>query len=293
MRKDRHMSSHATIELQAPGVSVRIEPQYGGRFSSWRVGETELLWQPDGEMPGASHPFGWGSFVMAPYAGRIRRGRFEFDSRAYELPIAMAPHAIHGTVYDCVWAVESVVQGEEESACELSVRLSDPWPFAGEVKHRISLRAGGDGRTGSVTQQLVLTAEESMPVTMGWHPWFPRELPGATGPIEWSFDRRNVSMFQRDGDGISSAELSPIPDGRWDDCFLGVGEVTVRWPGLIDLSMVHDCPVVVLFDGLDHAVCVEPQTGPPNATELWPAECRVEAGEARRASTTWSWEIQR
>jgi aldose 1-epimerase len=285
------MSTNKTVELRVPGASVRIESAYGGRLSSWRVGEIELLWQPDGQMPGASHPFGWGSFVMAPYAGRIPYGQLVFDQRTYELPISMEPHAIHGTVYEAEWTVEDVYETDDASVCDLSVELQSPWPFVGRLTHRIALAAAAEGQSGTLTQHLSLTAADAMPATMGWHPWFPRNLVGATGPVEWSFDHTGVAMFQRDVAGATTPELVPIPAPPWDDCFLGVGEVTVRWPGLIELLITHDCPVVVLFDGLDHAVCVEPQTGPPNAPKLWPSECRVEVGQEQRASTTWSWKL--
>jgi aldose 1-epimerase len=280
-----------SVVLQGFGSSVTIEPHFGGRLSSWKVGERELLWQPEGKMPGASHPFGWGSFVMAPYAGRIPYGQLEFESCNYELPVAMAPHAIHGTVYDVPWAVDAVYETADSAVCELSVALVAPWPFAGRVQHRISLACSDDGRNGALSQQLTLVATETMPATMGWHPWFPRFLEGADSPIEWSFNRTGVQMFMRDPKGATTAALVPVPDAPWDDCFLGVGDVSVRWPGVIELVIRHDCPVVVLFDGLEHAVCVEPQTGPPNAPSLWPDRCVVMAGDTLVADTAWEWSV--
>jgi aldose 1-epimerase len=281
------MNPRAAVVLSVPGCSLSVEPQFGGRLSSWLVDGHELLWQPDlsdgAAMPGANHPFGWGSFVMAPYAGRIRNGKLAFDGVSYELPLAMAPHAIHGTVYDVPWEVDEVTSDPDRSHCQLSVDLRAPWPFAGRLVHRITLMEG------AVRQELELRAVESMPATLGWHPWFPRTLNGATGPVEWSFAGSNVSMMQRDEEGITTATLVPVPEGPWDDCFVGIGEVTVRWPGLLEIVVSHDCPYMVLFDGLDHAVCVEPQTGPPNAVELTGEACRTEAGMNLSASMTWSW----
>ena len=42
-------------------------------------------------------PMSWGCYPMVPWAGRVRRGRFVFADGTYQLPINMAPHAIHGT----------------------------------------------------------------------------------------------------------------------------------------------------------------------------------------------------
>jgi aldose 1-epimerase len=277
----------ASVVLSVGDSSIAIDPQFGGRLSSWCVGGNELLWQPDlaesNSMPGRNHPFGWGSFVMAPYAGRIRRGEFDFDGAVFSLPLAMPPHAIHGTVYDVAWNVDELFCTASQSICELSVRIGAPWPFSGRLTHRITMLEH------SVHQQLVLHADESMPATLGWHPWFTRDVVGASGPLEWSFDRTHVSMMERDADGITTDRLVAVPDGPWDDCFAGVGLVTVRWPHLIEVEVTHDCPVVVLFDGLEHAVCVEPQTGPPNSPELAPDACRVKAGSTLSASMTWTW----
>jgi aldose 1-epimerase len=294
------MSSRASIVLTSGSAKVVVEPQFGGRLSSFTVGDIELLWQPDGDMPGASHPFGWGSFVMVPYAGRIRRGQLVFRSETHRLPITMDPHAIHGTVFDAQWTVNSVGSGRsdgtggaapEAARCVLSCDLGPDWPFRGTAHQEIQLAAGSSDGTGTLSQRMWVEAAEDMPVTFGWHPWFPRNLQGASGPLRWAFDRSGVQMFHRDSDGIATSVMESVPPGPWDDCFEGVGTVTVSWPDLITLSVDHDCPVVVLFDGLDHAVCVEPQTGPPDGTAVWGDRVTLQAGDTRSASMVWTWKV--
>ena len=44
---------------------------------------------------------------MAPWTGRVRHGRFTFGGVDYQLPLNKPPHAIHGTVRDHEWTVES------------------------------------------------------------------------------------------------------------------------------------------------------------------------------------------
>jgi galactose mutarotase-like enzyme len=47
-----------------------------------------------------------GSFVMAPWAGRIRGGALHLEGRTYRLPTdRTAPHAGHGLVMDRPWQV--------------------------------------------------------------------------------------------------------------------------------------------------------------------------------------------
>jgi aldose 1-epimerase len=274
-----------TIVLQAGSGRVEIAVAAGGRLSSWNVGGIELLWP---RIDSGSDPFHWGSFVMAPYAGRIRRGVLSFQGKTYPLPIAMDPHAIHGSVYDVAWIVEECTS----TTALLSADLGSRWPFPGRISQHVSLEAHGD-QSGSLHQELVLSADVDMPVTMGWHPWFPKVIEGPSGPVRgvWSFDRTGVSMFERDAEGIPTGAMVPVPEGPWDDCFEGVGAVAVEWPGLVSIEVTHDCPVVVLFDGLDHAMCVEPQTGPPDVAAVWPDRCVVPGGGQRRASTTWSWQL--
>ena len=59
---------------------------FGGRLGSLRVGATDLVVTstPDDR----SHL--WGSFPMAPWAGRVRHGVFEFDGQRQQLPINLA-----------------------------------------------------------------------------------------------------------------------------------------------------------------------------------------------------------
>ncbi len=57
------------------------------------------------------HPMAWGSYPMAPWAGRIRGGRFTFDGVEHQLDInhhdgdgPERAHAIHGLVFDRPWS---------------------------------------------------------------------------------------------------------------------------------------------------------------------------------------------
>ena len=77
----------------AADTEVEIDEQAGGRLARLRVHGLEVLVARNA----ANHPFGWGSYVMAPYAGRVRRGRFRFDDVTHELPITMKPSPFTGS----------------------------------------------------------------------------------------------------------------------------------------------------------------------------------------------------
>jgi aldose 1-epimerase len=73
-------------------------------------------------------------------------------------------------------------------------------------------------------------------------------------------------MLERDGAGIATRARRPVAEGPWDDCFGGVRQpVAVEWPHVLRLGLESTCDYWVVFDERDHAVCVEPQTAPPDA----------------------------
>ena len=112
-------------------------------------------------------PISWGCYPMAPWAGRIRDGAFTFDGREHQLPLTMPPNAIHGTVLDRAWTV--VGDGR------IAIDLGPDWPFAGRVTQHVVLGKGG------LKVTMTLEADEPMPATIGWHPWFRRILTGTCG----------------------------------------------------------------------------------------------------------------
>jgi aldose 1-epimerase len=64
-------------------------------------------------------------------------------------------------------------------------------------------------------------------------------------------------------------------------------DVTVRWPGQLELKVTSPEKWVVVYDEQDAALCVEPQTGPPDGLNTTPR--LVTPLEPLEATTTWSW----
>ena len=57
----------------------------------------------------------------------------------------------------------------------------------------------------------------------------------------------------------------PIPAGPWDHCFVDLARPPrVRWPGALEVTIESDASFYVCYTEPTHAVCVEPQTGPPD-----------------------------
>jgi aldose 1-epimerase len=224
-------------------ASIRVVPELGGRLASLVVHGRELLLQGDATTAAMT----WGSFPMVPWAGRIRRGRFDFDGETHTLVANLGLHAIHGTGFERSW-----IAAENGS---IAVDLQPGWPFRGHAVQRFDLSE----------QRLVCTlelhADEPMPGTVGWHPWFVK-------PDELEFHAG--SMFVRDDDGLPTGALVAPSAGPWDDCFTDVaGPVTLRWDDVV-VELTSSCDHWVIFDEPPDATCVEPQSGPPDGVTLCP-----------------------
>ena len=127
---------------------------------------------------------------------------------------------------------------------------------------------------------------DPMPAWTGWHPWFSRQL-SRGGPAKLDFTAEG--MLQRDEESMPSGEVVPRPSGPWDDCFTGaVWPATVTWDGALRLRIDSDAGYVVVYDQETADVCVEPQTGPPDAVALG-RHAVVEPGQPLVARMSWAW----
>lgn len=260
-------------------AAVTVAPADGCRLTSLRVGPYELL--SDGDAPTrldglGANDFGWGSFVMAPWAGRIRDGRASWDGRSLDLDRHGDPHALHGLVHSTPWA------RVDEGTWQVRVG-SDRWFAPLLVTQRVSLASD------HLRLDLEVEAEDGpAPATVGWHPWFRRTLRDGGRPVEVELPAG--AMYRRDGAGIAVPTLEAVPDGPWDDAFVDLaGPVTLTWPDQLSLAVESDAPVTVVFTEPSTVVCVEPQSGPPDEVHH-PAPRVVTPGHPLHLSTTWRWE---
>jgi len=256
-----------TLILEAPDVRLTVNVADGGRMASLIVRGHELL------VTSGYGPIMWGSYPSAPFAGRIREGRFTFDGQDVALPINLPPHAIHGTVFERAWQVE----GPDA----LGTDLGPDWPFRGRVTQRFTVHADGLAAT------LRLDAEDRMPATLGWHPWFVRRLAATDADVELRLDADR--MYERGPDGLPTGRLVAPRAPPWDDCFVGVRSAPrLTWPDRLALEVRSTADHWVVYTELDHAVCVEPQTGPPDDVNLGPRRI-LEPGEALDIEMAWTW----
>ena len=258
------------VETSHGEATVRVDARRGARLASLRIGQLELL--GGANLPDADPGFVSGSFVMAPYAGRVRDGRLFDDAGDHLLPLSLPPHAGHGLVYDREWTYD--LDGN------FSIAIDDRWPYGGWVRQRVDLTAD--------SLHLILEVgndDRVMPAFAGFHPWFPRILGGKQCRLHFSAGKQ---LLRGEDDLPSGAVSRPAP-GPWDDCFSDVAQpVLLEWPDVATLSIAASTDYWVVFDERPEAFCVEPQTAPPDAFNSGLAQS-VGPGAPLLFEMTWSW----
>lgn len=254
------------VELHAGDATVLVSPVSGGRIASIEVGGDELL------VTGApgDDPLLWGSYPMVPYAGRIRHGRFEWEGRTVRLPVNLEPHAIHGSGFVSTWDVLD----EGRDHVELQTSLS--WSLGGRAHQHLQLTPD------ALVCVLTVTADsDPMPVTLGWHPWFRKPL---------SADLRFARMYAKDDEGIPTGELVEPRPQPWDDCFVEpLGPLVMQVTPMVAVTVSSDCDHWVVYTAPEHATCVEPQSGPPDAANRGTATV-LQPGDMLQRTMTIAWQ---
>ena len=248
------------LVLEQGDARLTVSPADGGRMTSLVAGGEERL------VARVADPIRWGCYPMAPWAGRIRDGRFTFRGRAVELPRNLPPHAIHGTVFERAWEVVD--------PATIAIDLGPAWPFAGRVTQRFALASDG------LRVDLELVADEPMPAIVGWHPWFrrPVTLTASTQAPVRARPRRPADRVVRRARTATVGRLLRGP------CRAPAARLAGRLRAEGDLDADH----WVIYDEAPSGICVEPQTGPPDAVNLGVSPV-AEPGEPVRSWMAWQW----
>ncbi|KOV34477.1 aldose epimerase [Streptomyces sp. H021] len=255
-----------STQLSAGGTEVTVDQENGCRISSLRIDGTELLRQGSR----------YGAFPMVPWCGRMKDGRFHDGATVHQMPLDHPPHALHGFGRDARWRPA----GASATEAAFTYDLVDPWPTPGRVTQVVTLAEDSLTLTMGVE-----TYGDSFPAQAGWHPWFLRNIGGRD--VELSFDP--AWQEERGADHLPTGKRIDRQPGPWDDCFGmpdGV-DVTLTWPGTLELRVTSRSEWVVVYDEEAEAVCVEPQSGPPNGINTAPR--LVTPVDPLEVSTTWTW----
>lgn len=295
----------------------------GARLEVALAGATVLRWStptPDGGTVelAAGYPSAAelernlsGAFaVMAPFANRVRDGRYTFAGAEHDLRPAMHPQdteVIHGLVRRARWRLDGVDTSGGLAAVTLSTSIAPAdhpgYPFALDLQ--LVLRVGGSRLAAELTARNV--GATAAPVVLGWHPYL--ALPGHE-----TIDGLGLTVPARarvavddgllplpgdsayvDVDGLS---LDTIDGARLDTSFLladpdGVVSTWLRSPvtgRAVEVRQRADqAPVMHVFTGDTlpgqerQVIALEPVSGIADAFNRpeWDERVRLEPGEVR------------
>ncbi len=213
MPQSQHPLPPETVELHAGSTSLTVIPAIGGsitRYASRHDGTTfEWLRPASPEAIRDRAPLGMSCFPLVPFSSRVRNATFHFRGRTVTLPTNFLPepHAIHGHGWQAPWDV--IARSENDLTLEYR-HPADAWPWPYRAEQRFLLNPE------ALAVRLAFTNEgsESMPVGLGFHPYFMR-TPGTR--VRTGVGR----MWRRSGAGISGV----VAGGK---CLRNIGVDSVR-----------------------------------------------------------------
>ena len=116
---------------------------------------------------------GFKSAFLSPFTCRMNEGKYAFDGTAYQVEkFFMPPHAIHGIVFDAVYAIAETQSTDTFASVTFTHNYKKEdagYPFSYSIKHVWKLEAGNKL---SVTTTVQHDNNNTIPYAQGWHPYF-------------------------------------------------------------------------------------------------------------------------
>ena len=247
------MNSTTVEILRAGRARAAVDVADGGRLVSLTLDGVEVL---GSERPKTDEPSGWfhGCFPMAPYVGRVAGARFNFEERDYILPANAGQDAGHGVVFDVPWQIAGP---QTSTALSIETCFDERWPFGGCAEQEFCLSDSQLRITLTVRNGL-----RRMPVMMGFHPWFRRDI--GTGAA--AYDVRPGLRHVPSSNAYAGEFTTVLGTRPWDDVFTQFETPpSISWPGGPTLNLTSNSDTWVVFEQLENAFCIEPVSDPPGS----------------------------
>jgi aldose 1-epimerase len=252
------------LVLQDGAMRLTLAAHVGGsiRALTWRG--TDLLRPAPANA--TDDPFEMACFPMVPFANRIARGCFMFDSQRVSLSPNWSadPNPLHGQGWRAPWTVAAASARAATLAFEGG---GDEWPWRYHCEQRFEL--AHDALSVELSIQNMST--EAMPAMLGLHPYFPD---AARAELRAQLPR----VWRTDGNALPLGETATPPEWRFDPpralrtvtldhCLSGWdGVAELHWPDrFVTLHATHCGHLHVYTPAGCDFFCVEPQSAAPGA----------------------------
>jgi len=252
------------VELfdESAGTSAEIAIKRGGMLTSFYAISRDIVFMNWDTFYDVKSKLRGGMPVLFPICGRLADGKYELNSKTYELDI-------HGVARTLSWEFVSV---DTEEAASLTIRLKadeetkKKYPFDFNVEYTYTLK----GNKLTVVQKFKNLSSDVMPFSSGVHPYF-------------NADRDTCAAYM----GDKKFTFDKEPDFVVDD----ICARTV----ILDTGLGHSVKVVadenyntyVFFSPEDAKyACAEPWSAAPNALNTKKNLLYLKAGEEKTLTVT-------
>jgi aldose 1-epimerase len=168
-----------TLHDETSGASASVLPSYGFNLFDLRLPVAgKVMRVIDAAADFVENPRNAGRNgipILFPYPNRVRAGHYAFGGKNYELPITLAPNAIHGFALDAAWDVVEFKATDSEAIVTGQYRISKNtpsmaahWPADAVLQVRYSLA----GRALTMTTTVTNPTDLELPYGFGIHPYF-------------------------------------------------------------------------------------------------------------------------
>ena len=276
-------SNDSQVEIRIGQQQLVFDTALAGRAISWKYQGIELL--------GASgaDPVEFGFYPMLPWAGRLADNSVSVNPVNGELikqEINYQGWAIHGLSFDnplTSWSVQT----DEHSTTFLGVQRISGWMV--DLEATFTWRI--DEHSLETTIEVKPIKDVVSRVVVGWHPWFRKSL-GSGFPAVLKID--NAHLLTK-VDSLPTGELVVCDDtlGPFDDALIVPSKTAViEWPKALQLRITNSHEWFVIYDGNKDLICVEPQTGAPNALNGAFSDSALLCSRSEPARMTTRWELR-
>ncbi len=272
-------SSDSQVEIRCGEQQLVFDTALAGRAISWNYQGFELL--------GASgaDPVEFGFYPMLPWAGRLADNSVSVNGKSIKQVINYHGWAIHGLSFDNPLARWSV-QADEDSTTFLGVQRISGWMEDLEATFTWTI----DEHSLTSTIEVKPISEVVSRVVVGWHPWFRKSI-GSGSPAVLKIDDAQLLTKV---DSLPTGELVvfDVTLGPFDDAIIVPSKtVVIEWPEALQLRITHSHEWFVIYDGNPNLICVEPQTGAPNALNGAFSDSALACSRSEPARMTTRWEL--
>lgn len=268
------------MEVRFSGHQLIFDTALAGRAISWTYQGVELLGAAGEDL------VEFGFYPMLPWAGRLADNCICVGGELIEQKINFQGWAIHGLSFGNSLASWSV-QADENSTTFVAVQRISSWIEDLEVTFTWTI----DEHSLNTAIEVKSIGDAPSQVVLGWHPWFHKSLGGGPPAVLMIDDAKLLTKVN----SLPTGELLDFDAklGPFDDALIIPSKsVVIEWPQALQMRITNSHEWFVIYDENPNLICVEPQTGAPNALNGAFSDSALACSRSEPVRMTTRWELR-